>query len=250
MSKVSVILPMYNNKEDVLTAIQSVITQTYKIWELIIVDDMSDDGSYELVISWITRYNTKHGTNQITMYRNTKNQGCYVSINEGLKYVTGTYVTRIDSDDKFERTKLEKQVFILDNDDKLVAVSGISVRGRTRIRDNEITLMYRRSVFDKIGFFDSVRFAADSEFNHRMETYFGANCVLRTKDIVYWAKVRANSLTRSTTTGIFTQGRPIRKQYVEDYMKWHAENQDNKEKLYVEYPLTIRSIKVPDIMLP
>jgi len=108
-------------------------------------------------------------------------------------------------------------------------------------------------VFDKLGFFDSVRFAADSEFKHRMETYFGSDKVIRTKDIVYWAKIRPESLTRCDKTGIYTEGRSIRKQYVADYTKWHTECLGDKENLYVGYPIDEvdkRKVLVPAIMLP
>lgn len=53
MVKVSILLPVYNNKEDIISAIQSVINQTYTDWELIIVDDCSIDGTYELVKDFV-----------------------------------------------------------------------------------------------------------------------------------------------------------------------------------------------------
>jgi len=138
MNKVTIIMPLYNNKEDVITAIQSVINQTYRVWELIIVDDCSNDGTYEFVTRWLSH---SPFNDRIAVHRNSTNKGCYCSINEGLLRMTGQFITRIDSDDRFSPQKLEKQVLFLEENPDVVAVCGISVRGNTRIRDNEVTLM-------------------------------------------------------------------------------------------------------------
>src|SRR3989304_7870536 len=114
-NKVSILLPVYNNKQDILKAIKSVELQTYKDWELIIIDDYSTDNTYETLKEYVEKSDFK---NQIILKRNEKNIGCYSSLNEGLLLSKGEFITRLDSDDIYKRRKLEKQVNFLKNDSK------------------------------------------------------------------------------------------------------------------------------------
>ena len=79
MVKVSVLLAVYNNKDDVLNAIQSIINQTHTDWELIIIDDCSMDGTNKIICDYISDKKL-----DIKLIRNDKNCGVYVSLNNGL----------------------------------------------------------------------------------------------------------------------------------------------------------------------
>lgn len=68
-NKISVIIPSYNRKEFINKAVESVLNQTYKNVEIIIIDDGSTDGTYEL---FQQEYKDKHN---IIMYKNEKNSG-------------------------------------------------------------------------------------------------------------------------------------------------------------------------------
>ena len=70
MSKVTVILPVYNNKNDVQKAIMSIINQTYKNWELLIINDASTDGTENILKKYSDNSNIK-------IINNEKNMGCY-----------------------------------------------------------------------------------------------------------------------------------------------------------------------------
>ena len=237
--RISTILPLYNNKNDILDAIKSVEAQTYTDWELIIVDDCSNDGSYELVKQYIVN------KPKITLIRTKQNSGCYICMNSGLIVAKGEYINRIDSDDTFDKRKLELQLNILDNNIKVVGVESFYTRGNKINENGIVTLMYRKTIIDKIGYYDSVRFCADSEFKNRIYKKYGKSSIYKIKQPLYFAKIRENSLTRSNGTGQFGTGNVIRKDYIKKFQIWHSHN-----NLYMDYPLTKRPFSVNSIMLP
>jgi len=101
---ISVIMPNYNKAEYLAEAIESVIGQTYKDWELIIVDDCSTDSSEEL-LDW---YNSKD--KRIRVYYNPRNIGIARTRNKGLSMAKGEYIAVMDSDDIMNPKRLAKSL--------------------------------------------------------------------------------------------------------------------------------------------
>lgn len=234
--KVSVILPLYNNKEYILESIQSVIKQTYKNWELIVVDDCSTDGSYELVKDYLE----KEKQENIKLLRNDKNVGCYCSINNGILQSDGDYIAKIDSDDKYHSKKLELQVKKLEKHN-YIAVQSYGIRGNEKKgRVIEATLLFKKSIINKIGYFDSVRFGGDTEFRRRITRVYKVKIHV-IPEVLYFAKKRKNSLTTSSLSG----NKNIRRKYVTNFTNWYK----SKKKIYMDYPLKERPFPVSTKML-
>lgn len=103
--KVSVIMAVFNCEKTVSAAIDSVLNQTYDNWELIICDDCSSDNTLKIVNHYNNLYPDK-----IKVIRNETNLKLPASLNKCLKYVTGTYVARMDGDDVSKPNRFEKQV--------------------------------------------------------------------------------------------------------------------------------------------
>jgi cellulose synthase/poly-beta-1,6-N-acetylglucosamine synthase-like glycosyltransferase len=106
MPKVSVIIPTYNRCGIISNAIDSVLAQTFKDYELIVVDDGSEDDTRSVVM--------KYGSDKI-LYWYQENSGKSSARNNGIKKATGEYIAFLDSDDMFVPDKLRKQVDFLDN---------------------------------------------------------------------------------------------------------------------------------------
>ena len=105
---VSIIMPSYNTAKYISDSIESVMTQTYTNWELIIVDDCSTDNSLEIIRS----FNDK----RIIILQNEKNSGAAISRNYALREAKGKWIAFLDSDDTWAPEKLEKQIrFMQDN---------------------------------------------------------------------------------------------------------------------------------------
>jgi glycosyltransferase involved in cell wall biosynthesis len=117
MTKVSIILPVYNGEKTVAKAIKSLVAQDYRDWELIIIDDCSTDDTEKIVRSM----NLPAG--QLHYLKNTVNIGQARSMNEAIKNSTGEYIARIDADDEWsESSKLTQQVNFLEADPTLVLI--------------------------------------------------------------------------------------------------------------------------------
>lgn len=101
---VSVIMPAYNAGAYIEDAIKSVITQSYKEWELIVIDDCSRDNTVEIV----ERY--KNEDSRVHLLKNVENSGVSKSRNEGIKFARGEWIAFLDSDDLWGIFKLEKQL--------------------------------------------------------------------------------------------------------------------------------------------
>lgn len=99
---VSIIMPSYQCGRFIEESIRSVRAQTYPYWELIIVDDCSDDSTVEIVSE------AKKHDNRICFIRNGSNLGAAVSRNLAIRKAKGRWIAFLDSDDLWEPTKLEK----------------------------------------------------------------------------------------------------------------------------------------------
>jgi glycosyltransferase involved in cell wall biosynthesis len=110
---VDIILPVYNSKKYIITTVGSVIKQNYKYWNLIIIDDCSNDGTYKILKNFKKKY---FNDKRIFLYRNSKNKGQAFTRNLGLKKSKSTFVAFIDSDDFWEKNKLRNQMqFMINN---------------------------------------------------------------------------------------------------------------------------------------
>ena len=112
---VSVVMPNYNSEGVLEVAIQSVLDQTYKNLELIIVDDFSSDDSRSVIAKF-----SALDSRIIPVYKES-NEGAAMSRNAALDLVQGDYIAFLDSDDFWVDNKLEYQVrFMLDNNYRFV----------------------------------------------------------------------------------------------------------------------------------
>lgn len=106
---VSVIMPSYNTADYINIAIQSVQEQTYKNWELIVVDDCSTDNTDKILL--------KISDERIRVLKNETNLGAAASRNRALREAKGQWIAYLDSDDIWSPQKLEKQIaFMKEND--------------------------------------------------------------------------------------------------------------------------------------
>lgn len=103
MTTISIIMPCYNAEPFISDSIGSIIRQTYKNWELIVVDDCSTDKSYEIIDKY------SQNDSRIKVFRSETNQGVAFSRNKGIASCTGEILAFLDSDDLWENTKLEVQ---------------------------------------------------------------------------------------------------------------------------------------------
>ena len=107
MPRVSILIPTYNYAHYLGEAITSALNQTYKDFELIIVDDKSTDNTDEVVLPFLSDDRVKY-------YKNEKNLGLARNFNESLKYARGEYIKYLLADDLLHPSLLEIFVPIMD----------------------------------------------------------------------------------------------------------------------------------------
>lgn len=108
---VSIITPAYNSSKYIHFTIESIISQTYKNWELLITDDFSSDNTTQIIESYAKN------DSRIKLFKLEKNYGAGVARNCSLKNATGRYVAFCDSDDQWKKNKLELQLkFMRENE--------------------------------------------------------------------------------------------------------------------------------------
>lgn len=119
MPKISVIMPAYNAEKYIDEAIDSILNQTYKDFELIIINDGSTDNTKEIIL--------KYDDPRIIYLENEKNRGIVKTLNKGLNQARGEYIARMDADDIAIYNRFEKQIEYLD-DNKDVGILGTGIR--------------------------------------------------------------------------------------------------------------------------
>ena len=199
MPKVSIILPVYNGEKYISQAIDSIMAQTFKDWELIVVDDGSTDA---------TNPQIPHFNDKVHNIRFGKNEGIVAALNAGLISATGEYIARHDADDYSDPRRFQMQVDFLD------AFPHYGVHGSAiLLMDSQDfpkyvlrypvkpsmadlmesccvghpTVMFRREVYEKIGGYDP-------EFN--------MGCC---EDYDYWLRVREHFKIFNSTLPLYTK---------------------------------------------
>lgn len=115
MKLVSILSPCYNGETYISRFLDSVLIQDYPNLEVIIVNDGSTDNTDNIINSYIDKFKEK---NINFIYLTQENTGAAGAINNGLKYVTGEYLTWPDSDDILTQDSISKKVQFLENNHK------------------------------------------------------------------------------------------------------------------------------------
>jgi hypothetical protein len=163
---VSVIITMYNSSKTIYKCLYSILNQTHKNIEIIIVDDNSSDNSINIVEKMM------QNNNNIKLINNKQNRGTYYCKNCALNQLSKKtrYIIFQDSDDFSHCERVRKQIEILYFNNGKASMT--LCRRYNRFRYALVSNVYDISVFKQLGFFDDVRFGADSEYLYRFYTLY------------------------------------------------------------------------------
>jgi glycosyltransferase involved in cell wall biosynthesis len=202
---VSVIIPCYNESEFLSEAVQSVIEQSFKKWECIIVNDGSTDNTSEVAQKLMSKY-----SDHAIFLLEKENGGLASARNYGIRASHGRYILPLDADDMIAPTMIEKGVNLLESNPK-VAISYSAAREfgdsvevfplmeydfhrLCRINFLKCTALFRREAFDAVGGYntDMVRGYEDWDFwiGCGEKGFYGK----RIPEILFFFRVRKNSM--------------------------------------------------------
>lgn len=137
MNKISVVMSVYNEEKSIKSTINSVLNQSYKNFEFIIVDDSSTDDTNKI----ISGYNDE----RIIIIRNTNNYGLTKSLNIGINKSIGSFIARIDAGDVCERERFQKQIDIFVKNPKIGIVG---TWGQFVNKRNKKLFKYKPPIYD------------------------------------------------------------------------------------------------------
>lgn len=173
---VSVIIPVYNGEAFLAEAIQSILKQDYQPLEIIIVDDGSTDKTANVAAKF----------KNVAHYVYQPNNGPSAARNQGIKMAVGNVIAFLDADDLWPEESLKRQLTYLATNPEIEIVHGhlqnmqmeidkasknlVEKFGKPRVSFNVGSVVYRKSVFEKIGLFnEDLRYSEDVELLVRVK---------------------------------------------------------------------------------
>ena len=221
---ISIVMPVYAPTESLLTATRSILDQTYGNVEVILVDDHSPTGHEHIFEQ------TRALDDRVAYHRMPVNGGAYRARNLGLSLARGEYAGIQDGDDWSHPQRLERQMGAFVDDPRLVATLSKSIRlhtdlyitrvGSLPFAHNAPSLLFRReTVLDRLGPFDEMRKAADTEYIERIAAVFGRDTVTTLKQPLSLYQLTDGSLSREDFRPSWH--RPARVSYHSAFRHWH-----------------------------
>jgi glycosyltransferase involved in cell wall biosynthesis len=177
---VSVIIPTYNRADYLHRAIGSVINQTFKNWELLIVDDGSTDATFDIVNEYVMR-------NENIRYLKQSNGSPGLAYNTGILASCGIYLTFLGSDDEYKQNHLQTRIDYMKSHPEISFIhGGVEIIGDPYVKDKDDlsrkihisecavggTFFGRREMFIELNGFQNVRYGEDTEFLIRAEAKY------------------------------------------------------------------------------
>lgn len=196
-TKVSIIIPCYNNAEYVGEAIESALNQTYKNTEIVIVNDGSTDNSSEVIKKYADKYKN------ILFFDNEKNNGVVYARNMAIEACRGEYILPLDADDIIDETYVEKAVEVLNNNPDISIVYcccsemfGEPKRNYPEYNELEfmyqnmifVTAMYRKSDWEEVGGYSETMQEGYEDWDFWMSFVEKNKKPYRIPEVLFWVR--------------------------------------------------------------
>lgn len=227
----SILMSTFNASDTLIPVLESLSAQSYKNIEILVVDDCSDDHT----VSLAQRY-AAEADPRVRVFKMDRNGGTYRARNRGLIEARGEFFTCNDSDDWAHPRKIELLVAPLLANEGLVGTHsqlirigkelGIKPKMRGYVHDDMSSLCYRRrAVVDRLGYYETAPFGADSEFTARIVAAFGESALEVVSKPLLLSDWSEKTLSGSLETGITRGGTMAKKRldYRATYLRRHQE---------------------------
>lgn len=260
---VSVLMPIYEPSDSTDVAVDSLLKQTWRNLEIIMVDDCSPavdaEGNPSGHRQRLERLAAQD--DRIRLVLNEDNRGAYSVRNEGLDLARGELITIADKDDWHHPQQIELQVRdLLAHPEKVANMTNWvrvdpqlnfmlrSATGRV-FYPSMPSLMFRRDpVFAELGYWDTVRKSGDSEFKSRIENHYGITIEPIVQAPLAFALMEGGNLTQDDMGVGYLA--PDRRAYLRAYKSWHRKIRDEGESPFMPKAPEQRRFVAPPAYLP
>lgn len=238
MELVSVIMPCYNDGKYIKEAIESVKKQTYPEWELIIIDDGSDDEETVKIIESIE-------DDRITVLH-TKHLRPAGARNHGIKQAKGKYILPVDSDDKIDPTYMEKAVKKIESDEKLgVVYCEADLFGEKSgkwdlpaysfdkmLLDNVVfvTALFYKADWEKLGGFNTNMAAGMEDYDFWLGILGLGREIYQIPEVLFHYRIKPVSRTTGFQSD-YTQMQEVYRQMYDNHKDFYAEHNEEYAKI-------------------
>jgi glycosyltransferase involved in cell wall biosynthesis/Flp pilus assembly protein TadD len=246
---VSIIMTVYGNDELLDIAIDSILNQTHDCLELIVVDDCSEDDAFEHLQQRAELEPRLHA------YQAPVNGGTYLAKNFGLSHSKGDFIGFMDSDDWTHPERISRQLAHFDDEivmgtcDAYFRIddeSHIPYRGKGASRMACISLLARREVLEKNGYFDGLRVGADTEYIERISASFGEGSFKFVNVPTMLMTQHGMSLTGGGQFHISWRSiTGARLGHHSSFRAWHRKIAHSGADPYMTHPLRVRPFNAP-----
>lgn len=182
---ISIIVPVYNVEKYIRETMDCVLTQTYENWELLLVEDGSQDRTVEI----ITQYMAEKKEPRIRLIKQPSNMGAARARNRGLQEAAGRYIAYLDGDDLWEPDKLEKELRFMREKNAAFVFTGYEFadehgKGTGKVVHVPETLNYRQALGNTTIFTTTVMFDINKLEKEQLEMP-----VMKSEDTALWFRV-------------------------------------------------------------
>lgn len=260
-ASVGIIVTVYNGADWIGAALTSLAGQTHKTIQVIVIDDASTDATTGIVADFVKR------DSRFSLIVNAHNCGPYYARNRALEQLTTPFVTFLDADDTAHPARIARQLGFLLSHPRAVACvcsgvrvnaagDAITINGREARMEPSTLFFHRAPVLEKIGYFDTVRFAGDAEYFGRLRAVFGEAAIARQHEVLLTASFRPDSLThkgpgaQSWSMGAspveWTRANsPERMAYAHEFTAWHRRIKNGESSPFCAARPQVRPFHAP-----
>ena len=245
MEKVSIIMPCYNDGQYILEAIQSVREQTYTNWELIIIDDNSDDSDTVNII------NSIHDPQILVLHSDHLRPAG--ARNYGIEHATGKYILPVDSDDTIDKTYIEKAVNVIESSpDTGIVYCKADLFGeksgpwdlpeysfKSMLLDNIVfvTALFYREDWEKVGGFSTTMVAGMEDYDF----WLSIMEIYQIPEVLFHYRIKPVSRTTTFQNNC--------EQVQDTYRQMYRNHADFYLQHYDEYAIVLRDALIEQIFL-
>ena len=241
MKKVSIVLPTYNGEKFIRDSIGSILNQTYQNWELIIVNDCSNDNTLNIINDYVQK------DGRIKVISNEQNLKLPASLNVGFSQAQGEYYTWTSDDNIYKPTAIEAMTKYLDNNadcdlvsfnfdfvDEDLSFKNEFYKNRTTLQLTQhcnigACFMYRKEIVEKVGKYDEDTFCAE-DYDYWCRVAIKGN-IHYVDENLYTYRMNPQSLTATKEPIVREKALNIRYKYAETIAEKCGFNEKEKIQL-------------------